>query len=218
MSVPLPPVLVRLPPGAAEELVRLVKGLDAPGVVVGADVLAGPGPALVGALSRVTTVVADVRAGIPLGAVVPVVSALAGFGAAGVTVSALAGERAVGAALEGVTGRRTLVIAAAVTPDVTAGLGVFGARDSVGKVVSRATRAATGAGAPAMLTEVEHLGVVAEVGPDLRRMAVASSVDVADDALRRGASTVLLDLALGGLGPERSRGVVAEALGTVGGP
>ena len=217
MSVSLPPVAVRLPPGAAEELVRLVKGLDVEAVVVGPDVLAGPGPALVGALSRITTVIADVRLGAPVASVFSVASSLAGFGAAAVTVSATAGERALQAAIEGVRGRRALVVAAAVGSDVEAGLGVFGAKDSLGKVVSRAARVAVEARVAAMLTEVEHLGVVAEVGSDLRRMAVASSIDVADDARRRGASTVLLDLELGGMGPEKARGVVADALGTVDG-
>jgi len=215
VSAPLPPIAVRLPPGAAEELIRLVKGLEVEAVAVGPDVLAGPGPALVGALARLTTVIVDTR--IAGSGVAPVVSALAGFGAAAVTVSALGGDAPLRTALEAVTGRRTLVVAAAATPDVKGGLGVFGARDSVGKVVSRATRIASEAGIPAMLTEVEHLGVVAEVGPEMRRLAVASSVDVAADARRRGASTVLLDLGLGGMGAAKARTVVAEALGTVSG-
>jgi orotidine-5'-phosphate decarboxylase len=214
----LPPVAVRLPPGAAEELVRLVKGLDVEAVVVGPDVLAGPGPALVGPLARLSAVIADIRVGVPLTGITPIVSALAGFGAAAVTVSALAGQRSLEAALEGVIGRRTLVVASAVTTDVKAAMSAVGAKDSVGKVVSRATRTAAEAGVTAILTEVEHLGVVAEVGPDLRRMAVASSANVARDAQGRGAATVLLDLALAGLGPERSRRIVAEALGTVGRP
>jgi orotidine-5'-phosphate decarboxylase len=213
--VPLPPIAVRLPPGAAEELVRLVKAIDAEAVAVGPDVLAGPGPALVGALARITAVIVDTRIAGPVAGIAPAVSSLAGFGAAAVTISAMAGETALATALEAVRGRRTQVVAAAVTPDVKAGVAVFGTKDSVGKVVSRAARTAAGAGVPAMLTEVEHLGVVAEVAPEMRRLAVAASIDVADDALRRGASTVLLDLALGGLGTDRARTAVAEALGTV---
>jgi orotidine-5'-phosphate decarboxylase len=195
MSVERGRLLVRLPGRSAEEAARAAQATTGvAGYAVGPDLLAGPGAAAVGALSRIGSIAVLWAAHGDAGDVAAVCASLAGYGARWVAVHASAGEEAMAAGVEAVAATDTEVVAwtldAGLDDSQVTGLGVGRSR---GRVVSRLAASAGRAGAGAIACAVGDLGVVAQVAPDLTRIAIGAVEP--GDALERGADFVVVSAA-----------------------
>jgi orotidine-5'-phosphate decarboxylase len=197
VSVERERLLVRLPGRSAEEAARAAQA--APGVggyAVGPDLLAGPGAAAVGALSRIGSVAVLWAAHGDAGDVAAVCDGLAGYGARWVAVHASAGREAMAAGVAALAPTDTEVVAwtldGGLDDSRVVGLGLGRSR---GRVVSRLAAAAGEAGVTAIACTISDLGVVAQVAPGMTRIAIgATEPGDAGEALERGADLVVVSV------------------------
>jgi len=183
-------ILALLPGRSAEQAVRAAAALEGgPGLVVGADLLAGPGPAVVAALADLGEVL--VMAGLH-GDPAQAASAArryAGYGATWVSVQAADGP----AIVEAVSATPIGAVAATVRHRLgDAEAASIGGR-SRGRAVSRLAEVAAAGGAVGILCDLPDLGVIAQVAPGLVRFVWADTPDEAVEATRRGAERVIVD-------------------------
>ncbi|MDP2622867.1 MAG: hypothetical protein Q8Q29_03605 [Actinomycetota bacterium] len=184
-------VLATLPGRSAEEAVRTAERLGAvAGFVVGPELLAGPGPALVSGLGRFGPVLALAGLQGPAGVAGAAARRFADYGAHWVSVMAIDGPETVqavagsGVIAVGVTLRRGQGDAE------IASLRLGGSR---GRTVSRLAEVAVEAGAGGILCDLPDLGVVAQVAPEAERFAWIDGVEEAGQAARRGAAYVIVE-------------------------
>jgi orotidine-5'-phosphate decarboxylase len=181
----------RIAGDAVREAERINRSVD--GFAVGADLLLGPGPGVVGALARI----GEVTTLFALHGTPDVVGRAAGrlaeYGARRIAVQALVEEAAMAAAVVAAAAAGASVVAAPLDAGIddarAAALGLGGSR---GAVVSRLAKAASSAGASGVLANLGDLGVVAQAAPELERVAVGVvSPDGIDEARQRGADLIV---------------------------
>lgn len=183
-------ILALLPGRSAEEAVRTASGLEgADGVVVGPELLAGPGPAALSALEGAGEVL--VLAGLHGDPVRAAGAArrYSAFGATWVTVQAIDGPGLVGAVVA--SGAGVVAVTLRHGQDDAEAAAIVGR--SRGRAVSRLAETAAGAGAAGILCDLSDLGVVAQVAPGAERFAWADTPEEALDAAARGADRVIVD-------------------------
>jgi orotidine-5'-phosphate decarboxylase len=165
-------------------------------VVITPALLAGPGPAVVAALSAVTPVI--VLAGLhgdPEDAAVAA-RRLFDYGASWVTVQAVDGIAVMRAVADAVGGGLTMAVTLRPGLD-DAAVAASRLGESRGRVVSRLAAAAGAAGVGAVICTVADLGVVHQVAPGMERVAWGAGTPAeAAQATTRGASGVILDAAV----------------------
>ena len=162
-------LLLRMAGADAEETIRTASKMrdTVGGFAIGADLLLGRGPILVGALAGFgKPVLADLGILDRPSVVTRAVATMGRLGARWVSVSGLAGRRGVKAAVEE-TKRypQTSIVVSAVqagwaSDEDLKGVGIS---DTPGSQVSRFTKLALRSGASAILFPVRELGVVAQV-------------------------------------------------------
>jgi orotidine-5'-phosphate decarboxylase len=181
---------------AVREAEKIGRGVD--GFAVGADLLLGPGPGVVGALARIGEVTTVFAIHGTVDTVGRAAGRLAEYGARRIAVHALVEEGAMEAAVQAVAGWGATVVAASLDSGVddarAARLGLGGSR---GAVVSRLAKRASDAGVSGVLTTLSDLGVVAQAAPGLERVGIgiSSSAEV-DEARLRGADLIVVSPAL----------------------
>jgi orotidine-5'-phosphate decarboxylase len=184
-------ILATLPGRSAEEAVRTAERLgEVAGFVVGPELLAGPGPALVSGLGRFGPVL--VLAGLqgPAGVAGAAARRFADYGAQWVSVMAIDGPETVQAVA------RSGVIAVAVTlrrGQGDAEVASLRLGPSRGRTVSRLAEVAVEAGAGGVLCDLPDLGVVAQVAPEVERFAWIDGVADGREAARRGAAYLIVE-------------------------
>lgn len=205
------PILVALDVPTAAEAVRLARAVapHVAGVKVGLELLMGPGPAVITAL---TDDGLDVFADAKLHDIPTTVrrsaAQLGRMGARWVTVHAGGGrvmlEAAVEGLAEGAGGREAGILAVTVLTSMDdAGLVETGVRESAGKQTSRLARLADAAGVEGVICSVKELGVVAEVAPRLVKVTPGirlpdgdlddqARVSTPEDAIARGADLLVI--------------------------
>lgn len=183
----------RLSGRSGEEAVR--RSREAPsgcGFAVDIDLLAQTGPAIVAALDEQGPVlVLAPLAGTP-DRVAAAATRLARFGAAWIVVAATVGDAALRAAVESVSGTGCGVAAVTVPVHaddalVTATMGM-----TRGKAVARLSRLAVAAGASGVVGIPADIGVIAEVAPSLETLIEVGDRATAEEALRRGATALIV--------------------------
>lgn len=196
-------IVALLPGRSAEEAVRAAVAFDGTvGLAVGPDLLAGPGPAVVAALSDMGEVL--VLAGLH-GDPAMVASAArryAEHGARRVSVQAADGPEVV----EAVTSAGVYAVAVAVRHGMDDSEAARIGGRSRGKTVSRLAEVAVAGGAAGILCDLPDLGVVSQVAPGLERFIWADGPGEAVDAAARGAEWIVVDAA--------AAAATREALGT----
>lgn len=188
-------LLMRLPGRSAEEAVRAASSAPgAAGFAVGVDLLAGPGAAAVGALSRLGRVLVLWAIHGSASDVAAAVARLAGFGPSWIAVHAVSGEEALGAAVEAARGSSAEIVAATLDPAVDdARATALGLGASRGRMVSRLAARARDAGASGVLCALGDVVVVEQAAPGLGRIVVGvESPTEATAALERGAELVVV--------------------------
>lgn len=172
------------------------------GFAVGADLLLGPGPGVVGALARLGEVTTLLALHGTADSVGRATGRLADYGARWIAVHALSEVGVMEAAVEAATASGAAVVAATLDPRVDDARAVaLGLGRSRGAVVSRLAKHAAGAGAVGVLATLADLGVLAQVSPGLERIGFGvSSLEALDEARRRGADLVVVPSALAGPG------------------
>jgi orotidine-5'-phosphate decarboxylase len=163
------------------------------GFAVGAEMLAGPGPAIVSALAGLGPVM--VLAGLhgDSTSAAAAASRLVDYGASWVTVQAKDGPDLVAAVAA--TGVR--VVAVTLRPGQgDAEVAALRLGQSRGKTVSRLAEIAAGAGAQGILCDFPDLGVVAQVAPAADRFVGVSNAEEASQAVDRGATHLIVGLDL----------------------
>ncbi|HUG74088.1 MAG TPA: orotidine 5'-phosphate decarboxylase / HUMPS family protein [Acidimicrobiia bacterium] len=179
------------------------------GFAVGADLLLGPGPGVVGALARIGEVTTLFAIHGTPEIVGRAAGRLAEYGARRIAVHALVEEGAMEAAVVAAAASGATVVAASLDSGIddarAASLGLGGSR---GAVVSRLAKRASAAGASGVLATLADLGVVAQAAPELGRVAVGiSSLTGIDEARQRGADLIVVPSGLvGGITPVESQG------------
>jgi len=191
------PLWAIVPARNAEEAVRIAAVCSGRcGVVITPALLAGPGPAVVAALSAVTPVI--VLAGLhgdPEDAAVAA-RRLVDYGASWVTVQAVDGIAVMRAVVDAVGGGRTMAVTLRPGLD-DAAVAASRLGESRGRVVSRLAAAAGSAGVGAMICTISDLGVVHQVASGVERVAWGAGTPAeAADATARGAAGVILDAAV----------------------
>jgi orotidine-5'-phosphate decarboxylase len=170
------------------------------GFAIGADLLLGPGPGVVGALARI----GEVMTLLAIHGTTDVVGRAAGrlgeYGARRIAVHAFVEAGAMEAAVSAAEASGATIVAASLDPGIddarAATLGLGGSR---GSVVSRLAKRAAAAGASGMLATLADLGVVAQAAPELERVGVGiSSLAAIDEARQRGADLIVAPSALVG--------------------
>lgn len=228
-------LIVALDVRSAEEAVRLARSLQphVAGFQVGAGLLAGPGPAVIGALARVGPVLADAALHTIASQAGAAARRLGEFGARWVTAHASGGvamlEAAAEGLAEGAAGRDAGILAITVPTGLDgAALAAAGLGGRPGKLVSRLARLAAAAGAEGSVCAVQELGVVAEVAPGLRRVVAGvrgegaspddhARVSTWEDAARRGAHQVVAGRPiLSAEDPAVAAAQIAESLRSIG--
>jgi hypothetical protein len=185
-------VLALVPGRSAEEAVRAAAASEGvAGVVVGGDLLAGPGPAVIAALAATHAVL--VLAGLHGDATRAATAArrYAEYGATWVTAQAADGPALVEAAAA--TGVRVVAVTLRHGQGDAEAASIGGR--SRGKAVSRLAEAAVRVGAKGVLCDVPDLGVVAQVAPGAARFVWAGGPADAVAAATRGAEYVIVDAA-----------------------
>jgi len=183
-------ILAALPGRSGEEAVRAAEGMVAGGFVVGIDLLAGPGPALVSGLARLGPVL--VLAGLH-GDPADVAAAarrFAEYGARWVSVQAIDGAGSVAAVAEAGVTAVAVTLRRGQTDAEVASLRLGQSR---GRTVSRLAEVAFAAGAGGILCDPRDLGVVAQVAPGVDRFVGVSSPREATDAATRGAEFLIVE-------------------------
>ena len=186
-------VLAVLPGRSAEDAVRAAAGIEGvAGVVVAADLLAGPGPAVIAALAANHDVL--VLAGLHGDATRAAAAArrYGEYGAAWVTAQAADGPALLEAAAA--SGVRFLAVTLRHGQGDAEAASIGGR--SRGKAVSRLADSAVRAGAEGVLCDLSDLGVVAQVAPNASRFVWVDGPAEAIGAARRGAEYVIVDAAV----------------------
>lgn len=182
----------RIAGDAVREADRISGAVD--GFAVGADLLLGPGPGVVGALARIGEVTTLFAIHGTPDVVGRAAGRLAGYGARRIAVHALVEGGAMEAAVVATAAAGSTVVAASLDVGIddarAATLGLGGSR---GAVVSRLARRAAEAGASGVLATLGDLGVVAQAAPELERMGIGiSSLAGIDEARQRGADLIVV--------------------------
>lgn len=205
------PILVALDVSTAEEAVRLAKTLSphVGGFKVGLELLMGPGPAVVAALTALgRPVLVDAKLlDIPT-TVARAARQLGGLGARWVTVHANGGDRMLRAAVagleEGAGGRAAGVLAVTVLTSMGADdLAETGVSGSPGRQTARLAKLAASAGCEGVVCSPEELGVIAQVASQLIKVTPGIRPPGADhddqrrtagpaEAIRRGADYLVI--------------------------
>jgi len=184
-------IIAVLPGRSAEAAVRTAAALPGmAGFAVGADLLAGPGPAIVAAFEGDVLALAGLH-----GAPERAASAgrrLAGYGATWVTVQATDGPILIGAVAS--TGVGVVATTLRHGQDDAEAAKVGGR--SRGKAVSRLSEIAAEAGAIGVLCDLPDIGVVAQVAGDLARFVVVDTPSEAAEAMARGGSYAVIEAAM----------------------
>lgn len=174
---------------SAEDAVRSAAALgEVGGFVVGAELVMGPGPAIVSALAGLgpVMVLAGLHGDIPSAAAAA--GRLADYGATWVTVQAMDGPDLVAA----VAAAGVLVVAVTLRPGQGDGeLAALRLGPSRGRTVSRLAELAAGAGAVGVLCDSPDLGVVAQVAPAADRFVRVATSEEAARAVDRGATHLI---------------------------
>lgn len=210
-ALPANPILVALDVPTAEEAVRLAERL-APlvgGFKVGLELLMGPGPATVAAISQFgRPVFADAKlADIP-NTVAAAARQLGALGARWVSVHAGGGldmmKAAVAGLVSGARGNEAGVLAVSVLTSFDgAGLTSVGVSGTVGKQTARLARLAASAGVEGVVCAVRELGDVGQVAPGLLRVTPGirptgstpndqTRVATPAEAMKRGANLLVI--------------------------
>lgn len=183
-------LLVAVPGRTAEDAVRTAVGAgDVAGFVVGPELLAGPGPAVVSALASQGPVM--VLAGLHGDADRAATAArrFVEYGAHWVTTQAKDGPGLVSAVVA--SGVNTVAITLRHGQGDAEAASLFGS--SRGRTVSRLAEMAVGAGARGILCDLSDLGVVAQVADEIDRFVWASTSVEAAEATERGATFVMVE-------------------------
>jgi orotidine-5'-phosphate decarboxylase len=174
---------------SAEEAVRSAMALgEVDGLVVGAELIMGPGPAIVSALAGLGPVM--VLAGLhgDTASAAAAATRLADYGATWVTVQAKDGPDLVAA----VAAAGVRVVAVTLRPGQgDAEVAALRLGQSRGRTVSRLAELAAGAGAVGVLCDSPDLGVVAQVAPAADRFVRVATAEDATRAVDRGATHLI---------------------------
>jgi orotidine-5'-phosphate decarboxylase len=174
---------------SAEEAVRSAMALgEVDGFVVGAELIMGPGPAIVSALAGLGPVM--VLAGLhgDTASAAAAATRLADYGATWVTVQAKDGPDLVAA----VAAAGVRVVAVTLRPGQgDAEVAALRLGQSRGRTVSRLAELAAGAGAVGVLCDSPDLGVVAQVAPAADRFVRVATAEDATRAVDRGATHLI---------------------------
>lgn len=172
------PILAALDVPAAEEAVRLAEEL-APhvgGYKVGLELLAGPGPSIIGVLERLRKpVFADAKLHDIPHTVRAAAVRLGAAGARWMTVHAAGGRRMLEAAVEGFRegagARRAGVLAVTVLTSLDrAELSAVGVSSTPGRLAVRRARLAEEAGCEGVITSARELSAVSQAAPRLLKV------------------------------------------------
>lgn len=194
MAMTPPPIIVSLDVATAAEAVRiarLVEGRVA-GYKVGLGLLHGPGPGVIGAVSRIGPVLADAQLNDIPSQCERAARRLAEYGARWVSAHASGGREMLEAVRAGVdAGARTesrgvLAVTVLTSLDPSVAASVFG--KSPGQMVARFSRIASDAGAEGIVCSTKELGVVADVAPGLVRVTPGIRLRRREDDQRRVAT------------------------------
>lgn len=183
-------LLAALSGRSAETAVRAATASgEVAGFAVGAELLSGPGPAVISALAGLGPVLA--LAGLHGEATGAAAAAgrLADYGVEWVTVQATDGSELVAA----VAASGVRVVAVTLRPG-QGDADVAGLRlgQSRGRTVSRLAEVAAAAGAQGVLCDLPDLGVVAQVAPTADRFVAISQAEDAVKAVDRGATHLIV--------------------------
>ena len=210
-EVPPNPIVVALDVPTAEEAVRLAKVLSphVGGFKVGLELLMGPGPAVVAALTTLgKPVLVDAKLhDIPTTAA-RAARQLGRLGARWVTVHAAGGSQMLRASVagleEGSGGRPAGILAVTVLTSMSSDdLAEAGVAGSPGRQTARLAKMAASAGSEGVVCSPEELGVIAQVAPELLKVTpgIRPSGEAVDDqsriatpfeALQRGADFLVI--------------------------
>lgn len=188
----------RIAGDAVREADRIRGAVD--GFAVGADLLLGPGPGVVGALARIGEVTTLFAIHGTPDVVGRAAGRLAEYGARRIAVHALVEEGAMEAAATAAAASGATIVAASLDPGIDdARAAALGLGRSRGAVVSRLAKRARAAGASGVLATLADLGVVAQAAPELERVGIGiSSLAAIDEARQRGADLIVAPSALVG--------------------
>ena len=184
-------IVAVLPGRSAEEAVRTAASLEGiAGFAVGIDLLAGPGPGVIGAIDGDVLALAGLHGSPERAAVAG--RRLSGYGATWVTVQAADGPAVVAAV---VSAGIPVVAATLRHGQGDAEAARVGGR-SRGRAVSRLAEVAASSGATGVLCDLQDIGVVAQVAGDLARFVEVDTAEEAAEAAARGASYVVVEASL----------------------
>lgn len=203
------PILVALDLPTAEAAVRLARSLTphVGGFKVGLELLMGPGPAVVAAVSELgKPVFCDAKLHDIPNTVEQAARQVGRLGARWLTVHAGGGEAMMRAATEGLAsaGHVAGILAVTVLTSLdAAALSSTGVSGSPGKQVARLARLAASAGVEGVVCSVKELGDVAQVAPGLLKVTPGvrpSGTDAGDqarvatprEAMTRGADLLVI--------------------------
>ena len=205
------PILVALDVSEARVAIELAKAVEphVGGFKVGLELLTGPGPTTIAALSELgLPVFVDAKLHDIPHTVNRAARNLGALGARWVTAHALGGTDMLAAAVSGLAegsgGHQSGIVAISVlTSSTGADLAATGINGSPGRQVARLSRLAAEAGVEGIVCSVKELGDVAQVAPDLLKVTpgIRSAEDDRDDqarvasaseAVRRGADWLVI--------------------------
>jgi len=205
------PILVALDVSEARVAIELAKAVEphVGGFKVGLELLTGPGPTTIAALSELgLPVFVDAKLHDIPHTVNRAARNLGALGARWVTAHALGGTDMLAAAVSGLAegsgGHQSGIVAISVlTSSTGADLAATGINGSPGRQVARLSRVAAEAGVEGVVCSVKELGDVAQVAPDLLKVTpgIRSAEDDRDDqarvasaseAVRRGADWLVI--------------------------
>lgn len=169
-------IIVALDLRTAEEAVRLAEALagHVAGFKVGLGLLHGPGPGLVGALSRLGPVLADAKLHDIPSQVETAARRLGEYGARWITAHAAGGIDMLRAAATGLAATAPhrpvgiLAVTVLTSIDAATAAAIFG--QSPGKVTARLAEQAAAAGVEGLVCSPKELKVVADVAPGLLKV------------------------------------------------
>ncbi|MCY3579081.1 MAG: orotidine-5'-phosphate decarboxylase [bacterium] len=209
------PILLALDVPTGEEAIRLAKelALDVGGFKVGLELLTGPGPAMVGLISRLGgPVFADAKLHDIPNTVKAAARHLGQAGARWVTAHAAGGRAMLEAAVEGLTegagSRQAGILAITVLTSLDKkALAETGVKVEPAKLTSVRARLAREAGCEGVIVSVRELNVLSDVAPDLLKVTPGirpSGVDSYDqvrtatpaEAIKRGADYLVVGRAI----------------------
>ena len=178
---------------------RVAEHVDA--FSVGPDLLFGPGPLLISALSALgRPVVADAKLHDTPERVAAAARHLSRYGARWVTAHVAGGQTMLEAAVSGMArgsgGAPTGVLGVTVMPSLDrAALARVGIDRSPGKIIAQMSKAAAAAGCEGAICPPSEIPVVASTAPSLLKVARTGNAATADECRRsvgRGADAVIL--------------------------